>query len=312
VSGHDDRRVAALASRQHGLVTGQQALAAGLTAAQIDRRVATGRWLVARRGVYVLAGVPPSQQLAVHAAVLAAGAGALASHATAAAIWQLGFPASDVLHVTTAPDRRITLGGVRHHRTASLASEDRTVRDGIPVTSPTRTIVDSSGAVGIGRLEEIVDDARRRRLVRPRDLAACIDRAATGPGRRPTLQIRSVASERLPIVTAPLTSACCATSSWPRPGPGPRARRRRSRPPVPHRHGWPWARTGLEFDGWAFHSSFRSLHRDRERLRLLAVAGWEIWPVTSRTVVRDLVDDLRRRLSGGFAGPTTADPPQSA
>jgi hypothetical protein len=87
-----DLEVAAIARRQHGAVARVQALACGMTDGMIRSRHRTGRWERSRAGVYVFAGVPPSHRQSVLVALLAAGAGAVASHLTAASLWGLPSP----------------------------------------------------------------------------------------------------------------------------------------------------------------------------------------------------------------------------
>jgi hypothetical protein len=78
-----------VAGRQLGLITLDQLLATGLSLPQVHRRVAAGIIIPFRRGVYRLAGAPQTWEQAVLAAALAAGRGAVISHATAAAVWNL-------------------------------------------------------------------------------------------------------------------------------------------------------------------------------------------------------------------------------
>ena len=94
------------------------------------------------------------------AAVLAAYP-SVASHWSAAWLWGLLQSRPGTLHVTCPLTRRSKRPFVTH--TADLPPADRTVRDGIPVTSPARTILDIS--VGsrprtVGRYIERADDAK--------------------------------------------------------------------------------------------------------------------------------------------------------
>ena len=59
----------ALAIRQHGVVSRRQLLALGVSARQVERRVESGALSAAHRGVYRVAGAPPSfdQMLAIEA-----------------------------------------------------------------------------------------------------------------------------------------------------------------------------------------------------------------------------------------------------
>ena len=70
-------------ARQHGNVTHRQLVDAGFSPDQIDRRIEAG-WLVSRHtGVYAVGYVPAARESAWHAAVLALGAGAVLSYASA-------------------------------------------------------------------------------------------------------------------------------------------------------------------------------------------------------------------------------------
>ena len=86
---HTDVRYLAMASRQRGLVTSRQLRESGLSRSAVAVRCADGRFLEMRKGVFAIAGVQPSWEQAVLAAVLAAGEGAVASHFTAGALWGL-------------------------------------------------------------------------------------------------------------------------------------------------------------------------------------------------------------------------------
>jgi Transcriptional regulator, AbiEi antitoxin N-terminal domain len=81
--------MADLAARQHSLVTAGQLRSMKVSDHQRRHLVATGALRPVRRAVYTLPGVAPSWEQTLRAAVLAAGAGAVVSHRTAGALWQL-------------------------------------------------------------------------------------------------------------------------------------------------------------------------------------------------------------------------------
>ena len=81
--GMSDATLAALASDQGALVTHYQALQ-HLSRRQLDGRLATGRLIVVRRGVYRFAGAPEPPWQDLRAALLAAGPAAVASFRSAA------------------------------------------------------------------------------------------------------------------------------------------------------------------------------------------------------------------------------------
>src|SRR5437660_10021409 len=80
------------ARRQHGLVTRAQVLKT-YSAQELRSLVSRGELESVVRSVYRIGGAPVTWKQKVMAAVLGAGPGAVASHATAAALWMLsGFP----------------------------------------------------------------------------------------------------------------------------------------------------------------------------------------------------------------------------
>ena len=109
-----DRAVLRLAGRQHGMVSLAQLLAAGLTRDGVRHRVARG-WLTRlHRGVYLVGPLrtPHSEAMA---AVLACGAGALLSHASAAAIWGFTPPRAGAIDVSVTRRNPGSRPGIRLH-----------------------------------------------------------------------------------------------------------------------------------------------------------------------------------------------------
>lgn len=287
-----DEIVAAFAKKQEGLLTRAQARMCGLGDDAVEWRVATGRWQVFRRGVYAIAGVPPSDRQAVLAACLAGG-DVIACGLTAARLWGLDLPCPDVIQVVGAPVRLV---GVQSHQSSTLVAADRARLGAIPLTSPARTLVDCAGTVPRPQLGPVVDDALRRGLVKLAALRACHERVDTGPGRRPTLAMRQVLLERRPGY-APGDSEreadlvrLLADSGLPAPVLGHRVRvgRRTYKLDI----AWPERLLCLEFDGWDTHRTFSAFHGDRQRTRRLVTVGWTILPVTSRTDLHELIGDL--------------------
>ena len=84
-----DRTIAALAERQGGVVSPAQLVAAGVSPQRIDRRLRAGRLHAVHRGVYAVGHRLISDDGRRTAAVLACGPGAVLSHASAAAAWDI-------------------------------------------------------------------------------------------------------------------------------------------------------------------------------------------------------------------------------
>ncbi|HVV89635.1 MAG TPA: type IV toxin-antitoxin system AbiEi family antitoxin domain-containing protein, partial [Solirubrobacterales bacterium] len=143
-----DRRMAAIAERQHGVVTSVQLVEAGIDKDGVAWRVAAGRLHRLHRGVYAVGHRSLSWRGRWMAAVLAVGEGAVLSHTSAAALWTFLRPIQGSIHVTVpAAVRRQSRPGLQVHRSRTLTPRDVTRRHGIVVTTPARTIEDIRGAI---------------------------------------------------------------------------------------------------------------------------------------------------------------------
>lgn len=135
--------MARLARRQKGLVTTAQLQAAGLGHAAIGRRVEAERYVRLYTGVYFVGAGPVPVRSQWLAGVLAAGSRAVLSHESAAGLWGIGPEVVLPVHVTVpAPVHRRSRRGLRVHTSALLTAAEVAMRDGIPVTSPLRTLAD--------------------------------------------------------------------------------------------------------------------------------------------------------------------------
>lgn len=146
---HPHTALAAIAGRQHGVVTAKQLAALGISRAAISERVKSGRLHRLHRGIYAVGHRSPNEWQRYMAAVLACGRGAVLSHQSAAYLWGFLKPEGGPVHVTS-PSRsgKLQRAGIRLHRSPSLEREgEATRRERIPVTSPRRTILDLEGTI---------------------------------------------------------------------------------------------------------------------------------------------------------------------
>jgi very-short-patch-repair endonuclease len=175
-----DSVVARIAARQHGNVTRAQLLSAGFTDNAIARRVAAGQLHRVHNGVYAVGRPPQTALERASAAVLACGPTAALSHLPALALWDLaGWPAS-VEEVVVSEDRRPS--GIRAHLVSTLLPRDVRRRHGIRVTSPARTMLDCTPRLSDKRLTRLVNEAIRRKLLKPDHLEDLLLRCPTHPG----------------------------------------------------------------------------------------------------------------------------------
>jgi very-short-patch-repair endonuclease len=116
---------------------------AGLGANGVTKRVRAGRLHRVQRGVYAVGHARLTKEGRWLAAVLACGQGAVLSHRSAAALWGIRPQSTGPIEVTvrTSNGRR-KRDGLRLHRCRTLTAPSVTVEDGIPVTTPARTIAD--------------------------------------------------------------------------------------------------------------------------------------------------------------------------
>jgi hypothetical protein len=128
-----------LATRQFGVVTTGQLDALGYGRSSVAKAAKAGRLHRVHRGVYVVGYRRLSWHGRCLAAVLASSP-SVASHLSAAWLWDLLRYRPGTVHVTSPTARRAKRSFVVHQ--ADLADADRAIRDGIPVTSVSRTILD--------------------------------------------------------------------------------------------------------------------------------------------------------------------------
>jgi len=101
------------------------------------------------------------------AAVLTCGEGAALSHDSAAALYGIREHRRGPIHVSVASPRDPRRRGIRVHRRQSF--EVATHR-GIPLTSPSQTVIDMAPALTERQLERLIDEADKLDLVHPGEL----------------------------------------------------------------------------------------------------------------------------------------------
>ena len=182
-----------LSSRQYGCFTRAQARAVGLSASSVDRRVRSGEWLAVDHGVYRTALAPTTWHQRVLAACLAGPA--VASHRSAAALWDApGFDLSTV-EVTARRHRRRTSPDVIWHESHHLDDRDVETVEGIPVTNPLRTLIDLGSVLDTRGLTLVLDDLLRRQLVTTGAGLRRLDEL--GLKRRGSSRVRRVLEQRI-------------------------------------------------------------------------------------------------------------------
>jgi very-short-patch-repair endonuclease len=263
--------VAVLAARQHGVVALWQL---DLTEHMLRRRVESERLYRVQPLVYSLTPSVAARGR-VMAACLTYGPEAVLSHRAAAAVWDLGPWPSGPVDVTV-PVRRKGRPGIRLHR----AKVERVARDGFPVTTVARTLIDLAGASPLGRLRDAFEKAERLGLL---DVHSVNEQM---PGRRGAKKIRTLLAEW----THPEATRSELERAF-------RNLCRQYGLPLPSQNVsllgyevdayWPEYGLVVELDGWEFHKTLHAFETDRRRDAALTAAGYRVIRFSWRQVIRE-------------------------
>ncbi len=257
-------------------MTAAQLLDAGYSKRMVSDRVAQGLFERRGKGVLQLVGAEPSWEQSLLAAVMAAGPTAAASHRSASRLW--GFRTVDHdIEVAVRFPRRVAANDATIHRSRDLEPDDVTEVNGIPTTTPERTICDLGLIFPETEVRRILHHAIATELVLPRDLWMMRQRTSK-QGRNGTGVLERVLNA-LPEDAGVAESGLevlfleiCERFGVPRPVPQLPVR-------VAGRNfrvdfAWPSARVFVEVDGFAFHSTPDQLAHDSTRQNLLVAQGW--------------------------------------
>lgn len=251
-----------------------------MTGSAVDRRLRAGRLHRVRPGGFSVGHRLIPREGRWLAAVLTSGPDAVLSHWSAAALWAIRPNSRSVIDVTL-PRKSRTHNGLRRHR-KPLPADEITTRDGIPVTTVPRTILDLAATEPPDVVQNLLREAEFRQLWDRLSLWDLIERY---PGRRGVRRVRT-ALERI--------------------GEEPPGERRspleerfvpflrHHRLPMPHFNAWialgekrfqvdclwpDWNQI-VELDGWASHGTRSAFREDRGRDRRLRVAGYSVTRIT--------------------------------
>jgi very-short-patch-repair endonuclease len=223
---------------------------------------------------------------------------AVASHGSAAYLWGLYRYAPETIDVT-APIRRRAKRQFRVHFSSILAPEDRGEREGIPVTSMPRTLMDLAIRARPEQLDRLLERAEEKDLLDVAAVEALLYRAGGHRGRarlrralalyQPDLAFtrsrfekrfrRLVRAAGLPAPSMNFNVAGYELDAY-----------------------WPELRFAVELDLFETHGSRAAFERDRLRQEKLKLLGVEMIRVTKprldqepKEMIRNLATLLERR-----------------
>lgn len=268
---------------QHGLFTRAQAIAVGYPPSSIQHRVATGQWEALDYGVYRATGVAGTWRQRLLAACLAGPA--VASHRAAAALWHAPDAATAPIEVTAVRHRR------RHQRTDVIWHEsvrlepyERRIIDAIPVTEPTRTLLDLASLGDDLLLATVYDDFIRRGLTSVPAILTRIDQL--GALRRGVVAMRRLIKRRFPGATpesTPETSfdELIERAGLPRPVAQHEVRDEDGELIARVDFAYPTRRILIEIQSARWHDGQLEARRDRRRHARLAAMGYRVVPISA-------------------------------
>lgn len=167
----------AVAALQHGLFTTTQARMTGLSRAALDRWAANGEIRRVSPGVWHISGSPETPERMVLSGVLGRGADAVLATTSAGWLWEIPGHRVQPVRVIRPRETHTEVMGVQH-TSRLLDDEDRTVRRGIPVTTPVRTVFDLAGRQHELRTRRDLNCFMGRGLITLEQLDCGLDRLA--------------------------------------------------------------------------------------------------------------------------------------
>lgn len=221
-------------------------------------------------------------------AVLACGRGTVLSHDSAAALWGIGGTNIGnegartrplIIHVSVAENRSRRLEGVCAHRRRELDGAERAQRQGIPVTTPARTLIDLATLLPPTELEAAVNVADKLGLIDPEQLRRKVDLRRGTDGVK---ALRRVLDRRTFVLTDSELERRFLRLVRRAGLPSPKTQQRIKGFRVDFL--WSGLRLVVETDGLRYHRTAMQQTKDRARDQALVSAGFTVLRFTHAQV----------------------------
>lgn len=278
----------AYAARRNGVVGRREALAMGMSARTIARRVATGHLIAIAPGVLALPGATQTEEGLLQSA--GTSIGGIASHQSAARLHQLTITDETTVAVTVPIRRTHRFHTAVVHQSTDLDPAQTLTINGIAVTDVCRTVIDLATELRPAALGDLVDQAVQLKLTEYETVRKRLEKLARR-GKPGVVRLRRVLEQRsdTPVVTdsvLELRLVRILTVGG---------------LPMPDTQFMPsWLRTVngrvdvayvterviVEADSRRWHNSPEAFQADRERDNLAQLAGWTILRYTWEDVTR--------------------------
>lgn len=299
-----NQALATLARAHHQLVRADHALAVGISRDALDRRVTSGMLERVDRDLFRISASTSTWHQRALAAVWLQGPTALLSCRAAVQLWRLDpVPPGPLEVLTERWARRERRPDVKVHETRQLLAIDRNLVDGIPCTSVVRTLLDCAGLLHPFRTDQLFEDALRKRLCTPDEVADRFVRFARR-GRRGTRVMRALLEKRVgrdvPTMSEFERRFLELVRDHSLPTPVLQHPVRLDDAKVYIDLAWPDALLAVECDGLYDHATSIRLPWDDDRQNELQLRGWLVLRFTWEALTRSphvVVRQLRRALA---------------
>ena len=302
-------RTSQLLGAQHGLITLEQSRASDLDTAQVRALVRSGRWVLVAPAVYSVADHRETWVRALWLAHLHAGPDSVISHEAAGRLRKFEEVPAQIVSLTGTRNRRHGPAGVRWHRADDLLPEHYTYIDGLPVTTPLRTIFDLASVTHIASLRTLIAREITAGHLTVADLGAFLDtvRRRGKPGIAKLTRVLDELGPGRGLTNSELEQLLddvIRRSGLPVPRP---------EYPLPGRGAvegfvdrcWPEVRLIVEADGRRWHTRRGAMERDATRSLEAQAAGFDttrlLWehlssdPENTARLLRAVYDDRHTR-----------------
>jgi very-short-patch-repair endonuclease len=297
ISGSREERIAAVAGHQRGRIATRQLRAIGVGPASVSWLVGRGRLFPSLRCVFIL-GHSAAVELGTETeALLSVRDCAALSHWTAAALLGLWTPAPKVVEVTVDDAPAARNPNVKVHRSRILEGHDVWIRQGLPVTSPSRTLLDIAPTATDRQLEVAFDRGIAERTLRPSHVADVLSRAG---GHRGRARLAALLDQEQGASTMTRSDGEERMLALIRDAGLPVPRVNAPFGPWELDFYWPEARFVVEVDSHTFHSSRYRFERDRRKDNDLRRADIEVMRIVRREIKErshGLIADVTRALT---------------
>jgi very-short-patch-repair endonuclease len=243
---------------------------------------------------------------------MACGPGAVLSHLDAAALWGIYEGCGTTIHVTTATRSSRRPPGIQVHRARRLHAADVTVKDGVPVTTVARTLIDLTDMLTEDRVLRAIREAEYLNLLDLHTLNAAVQRA-NGRQRLSVLNRALARHQPGQIVREELEHRFLElvhAAGLPEPETNVKVQTRRRTYEVDCL--WRAEGVAVELDGRAAHARASAFEEDRARDAALTAIGLRPLRFTWHRVTREGLEVIAELVATLRAARAAAPTPRAA